>query len=97
MKENLSKKNEIWSDPKFRENAPKLVRGVPRATQKIKKRIGPKRALGPNLGPWALLRQLGKHALAARKVLGNHNTVQIAPCQSDLHNCAWPMRFAHQS
>ena len=37
---------------------PKLVREVPRATQKINKKKWPNRALGPNLGPWALLGQL---------------------------------------
>ena len=32
-----------------------IGQGSTRANQKKPKNIGPKRALGPNLGPWALL------------------------------------------
>ena len=49
----FQKKFEIWSGPKIGK-CPKLAREAPRAAEKIKKQIGPKRALGPNLGPWAL-------------------------------------------
>ena len=34
---------------------PKFARELPHTTQKIKKHIGPKWALGPDFGPWALL------------------------------------------
>ena len=49
------KKNiENWSGPKFRKMS-QIGQGGPPRNPKNPKNIGPKRALGPNLGPWALL------------------------------------------
>ena len=58
MNENLSKKSWKFGPGQKFVKCSKLAREVPRATQKNKKLIGPERALGPNLGPWALLGQL---------------------------------------
>ena len=44
MKENLSKKSSNFEPTRNFAKCPKLVREAPRAIQKIKKEIGPKRA-----------------------------------------------------
>ena len=54
MKENLSKKSWNFDPTQNFVKCPKLVREAPRATQKIQKNIGPKRALGPIWGPGSL-------------------------------------------
>ena len=51
MKGNLFKNNWKFGRAQKIVKCPKLAREVPRATQKIPKNIGPRRALGPNLGP----------------------------------------------
>ena len=51
MKENLSKKQWKFGRGRNFGKCPKLAREAPHATQKIKKHIGPERALAPNLGP----------------------------------------------
>ena len=53
MKGNLSKKTEFWLGAKFREMF-LIGQGGPSRNPKNQKNIGPKGALGPNLGPWAL-------------------------------------------
>ena len=47
-------KLEILSGPKFRQ-MPQIGQGGPPRHPKNQKKNGPKRALGPNLGPWALV------------------------------------------
>ena len=54
MKQNLSKTSWKFGWGRIFGKCSKLAREAPRAIQKIQKNIGPKRALGPNLSPWAL-------------------------------------------
>ena len=50
----FQKKFDFLSDPKIREMS-QIGQGGPPRHPKNQKKIGPKRALGPSLGPWALL------------------------------------------
>ena len=65
MKENLSKKSWNFDPTQNSVKCPKLIREAPRATQKIKKKLGPK-------GPWAQFGAQGRrHEAAALEISAN--------------------------